>query len=516
MDEGLSKELEREAEEGDGTDKSKKKMSFHKTALAHSGVWCCCCKGAGISQFLFSSSKQKESAGSPRSSKSSPSSSDGYSPHTLLDGKLQNMNKIDIPNKNNETMTYPPMKHVLSNQKTSNTTTAPYPFKEHFLKDGHDWEAYTRTFTTGSLGMKLNIHPDASGCFVHHVALNSQADVGNVQVNDKIVQVGRVAVNDANAAMLELKKQPRPIVLTFHTQTKLDQILQAEKKEDANHEYTWVPYSVSFGPGPLGMKLNIHKEAVGCFVHHVDVGSAAGKANVCVNERIVAVGGVTVINAVEALAELKKQPRPIVLTFHKQEKIGREKSKEKKNSQYAVLSSQPAVTVVEGTTVSTVGSTPSDSAAEDARGRVTQESSSEEESLEEDRESDGAAERRREEEEEEKEEKKRRKKEKKKKKKKKNKKKLKKLKAAKKAAARNDDKSSGSSGSESESSGSESESSGSEAMRRSSRRSDRSAKKKTVNVHLARVESKFKMKPSPVRKTWQEKMEMRKMEAAAR
>ena len=45
------------------------------------------------------------------------------------------------------------------------TDTSDYPFQDHLLKDKHAWEKYTVTFGGGSLGMKLNIHPEASGCF---------------------------------------------------------------------------------------------------------------------------------------------------------------------------------------------------------------------------------------------------------------------------------------------------------------------------------------------------------------
>ena len=105
--------------------------------------------------------------------------------------------------------------------------------------------------------------------------------------------------------------------------------------------------------------------------------------------------------------------------------------------------------------------------------------------------------------------KKKKKKEAKRRKKKKKKKMKQKKKAAKKRKKDSSDDATSSSGSSSSvSSSSESETDDTSARRRHKSKSKRNVSKK-VNVHLARVESKFKMKPSPQRLTWKEKMELR-------
>jgi hypothetical protein len=95
------------------------------------------------------------------------------------------------------------------------------------LKPGHAWTPYTVTFDPGSLGLQLKRNPDpeAPGCFVTHVAPKTNTKTKKVRVNDKIVRVGHVQVNDAAQVTYELNQQPRPVTLTFHTQTKLDNVV---------------------------------------------------------------------------------------------------------------------------------------------------------------------------------------------------------------------------------------------------------------------------------------------------
>jgi hypothetical protein len=330
------------------------KLTFRKVAAMNSDVWCGCCKGAGFCAFFYK--KKKPSTIIPINPKASNFDEDApleKSPTLILDEKLTGIDKVNSPTKITDEM-YPPISAVMSRnncqkppspkaQKThapttlKNMSSSNRIFENHVLKDGHDWTAYTVTFGVGSLGMKLNIHPDATGCFVHHVEENSTAHKENVKVNDKIVKVGNVEVINAKEAMAELKKQPRPVILTFHKQTKLieEQVrLQVQmRQQELQDKFEWTSYSVNFGPGPLGMKLNIHPEAIGCFVHHVIPNSAASKSNIQVNDKIVAVGNVLVTNAIEALEELRKQTRPVVLTFHKRTSIIQKSSD--KNSEYS-------------------------------------------------------------------------------------------------------------------------------------------------------------------------------------
>ena len=87
---------------------------------------------------------------------------------------------------------------------------------------------YQATFQDGPLGIKLNVHPKAMGCVVHHVEVNSQSYDQHIQTGDQILKVGTVKVTNAKDAMLELKQQPRPIVLTLQHKSKA----QREMKEN--------------------------------------------------------------------------------------------------------------------------------------------------------------------------------------------------------------------------------------------------------------------------------------------
>jgi hypothetical protein len=87
---------------------------------------------------------------------------------------------------------------------------------------------YQATFQDGPLGIKLNVHPKAMGCVVHHVEVNSQSYDQHIQTGDQILKVGAVKVTNAKDAMLELKQQPRPIVLTLQHKSNA----QREMKEN--------------------------------------------------------------------------------------------------------------------------------------------------------------------------------------------------------------------------------------------------------------------------------------------
>ena len=104
--------------------------------------------------------------------------------------------------------------------------------REEALESKHNGGSSTEhqvVFQSGALGMKLNVHPEAMGCFVHHVELNSQSYHGQVQVNDQIMKVGTINVLNAKEAMKELQQQPRPVVLTFRrTMDPLTQMNRAE------------------------------------------------------------------------------------------------------------------------------------------------------------------------------------------------------------------------------------------------------------------------------------------------
>ena len=67
--------------------------------------------------------------------------------------------------------------------------------------------------------------------FVGRVATDSHAYQHNDRVNDKIVQVGYVQAQDASRVTLELKNQPRPVMLTFQTQITLETIRSKENEE---------------------------------------------------------------------------------------------------------------------------------------------------------------------------------------------------------------------------------------------------------------------------------------------
>jgi len=119
----------------------------------------------------------------------------------------------------NPTMLYKCAKLVQNNLKKGGTMCVDELFVQIIKKynNSHNDEStgYQVTFQPGALGMKLNVHPNATGCFVHHVEINSQSYHGQVQVNDQIIKVGTVRVLNAKDTMKELQQQPRPVVLTF-------------------------------------------------------------------------------------------------------------------------------------------------------------------------------------------------------------------------------------------------------------------------------------------------------------
>ena len=75
--------------------------------------------------------------------------------------------------------------------------------------------SFQATFEKGSLGMRLNMELDVSGCFISYVEINSQAQSHQIQVEDQIVSVGTVQVSNGEEALSALKSQPRPVVLTL-------------------------------------------------------------------------------------------------------------------------------------------------------------------------------------------------------------------------------------------------------------------------------------------------------------
>lgn len=94
---------------------------------------------------------------------------------------------------------------------------------------------YNAYFRTGPLGIKFNMHPDIKECLVNHVEPGSQAKKAKVRVNDKVLTVGRIKVSNAPTAMAEIKKQDRPILITFFRQSLAEKNQpQKVRKEDLN------------------------------------------------------------------------------------------------------------------------------------------------------------------------------------------------------------------------------------------------------------------------------------------
>jgi hypothetical protein len=82
-------------------------------------------------------------------------------------------------------------------------------------------------------------------------------------------------------------------------------------------EKEWIPYYVEFGPGSLGIKLKDTSNwyTGGCYVNYVEPGSQAETEYTEENHKLLSVGGVQINNAHHAVKELKKQSRPVLVTF---------------------------------------------------------------------------------------------------------------------------------------------------------------------------------------------------------
>ena len=278
--------------------------ALRRAAAKSSATWCGCCKGAGYQLCPKSKSKGTvvplDAADILQRQISLEKSERQYRDDQLLTGETGRLSSAL------GSAMYPTVavQSVLSNEQKGAR------FRRSSLKQPeYDWEPYVATFQVGPLGMKLNVHPDAEGCFVHHVELNSQASNANVQLNHRIVKVGDVEISTASEALEQLRKLPRPIELTF---LKATNVLLEEPPASQ-----WKAYVVTFVAGKLGMKLNIHPDAIGCFVHHVEPKSQADLSNVQLNHRIIKVGDVEVSDAHETMAALKLLPRPVELTFLK-------------------------------------------------------------------------------------------------------------------------------------------------------------------------------------------------------
>ena len=211
----MTKEMMEEANK-----KKQKKGLFKKVAHGHSGVWCFCCKGKGL---LFCCTFSNKIRPSPSESGRPPLIS---TPSEYLDRQLSAGKQEGTGNSfQNSQLPYRPMKEVLNNPDGSKFKKSNIPKSfagkkwsppaEHTNQHDFVWTSYDVEFGPGPLGMKLNIHPDAKGCFVHHVEPGSQADMAKVTVNEKISTVGGVKISGAHDAIAELKKQSRPVVLTF-------------------------------------------------------------------------------------------------------------------------------------------------------------------------------------------------------------------------------------------------------------------------------------------------------------
>jgi hypothetical protein len=211
----MTKEMMEEANK-----KKQKKGLFKKVAHGHSGVWCFCCKGKGL---LFCCTFSNKIRPSPSESGRPPLIS---TPSEYLDRQLSAGKQEGTGNSfQNSQLPYRPMKEVLNNPDGSKFKKSNIPKSfagkkwsppaEHTNQHDFVWTSYDVEFGPGPLGMKLNIHPDAKGCFVHHVEPGSQADMAKVTVNEKISTVGGVKISGAHDAMAELKKQSRPVLLTF-------------------------------------------------------------------------------------------------------------------------------------------------------------------------------------------------------------------------------------------------------------------------------------------------------------
>ena len=276
--------------------------ALRRAAAKSSATWCGCCKGAGYRLCPKSKSKGTvvplDAADILQRQISLEKSDSQYMDEQLLTGGTGRLSSAL------GSALYPTVQSVLSNEQKGAR------FRRSSLKQPeYDWEPYVAIFQVGPLGMKLNVHPDAEGCFVHHVELNSQASNANVQLNHRIVKVGDVEISTASEALEQLSKLPRPIELTF---LKATNVLLEEPPASQ-----WKAYVVTFVPGKLGMKLNIHPDAIGCFVHYVEPKSQADLSNVQLNHRIIKVGDVEVSDAHETMAALKVLPRPVELTFLK-------------------------------------------------------------------------------------------------------------------------------------------------------------------------------------------------------
>ena len=194
---------------------AKRKKKNHVTSK-QSGVWCWCCKGAGIRLFAKSSKighlspngkGNNNNNNNKKNNRPTMSHSSGASgSQMLLDGSLAADERSTALNSSRSQK-----QASRSTQQAKNKTIQEKNSVEH----EYTWMSYEVEFGPGALGMKLNIHPDAIGCFVHHVEPDSQAEKAKVTVNEKISHVGTVAVKDAHEAMAELKRQSRPIRLTF-------------------------------------------------------------------------------------------------------------------------------------------------------------------------------------------------------------------------------------------------------------------------------------------------------------
>ena len=97
---------------------------------------------------------------------------------------------------------------------------------------------YNAYFRTGPLGIKFNMHPDIKECLVNHVEPGSQAKKAKVRVNDKVLTVGRIKVSNAPTAMAEIKKQDRPILITFFRQSLAEKRINHKKYEKKTSIYS--------------------------------------------------------------------------------------------------------------------------------------------------------------------------------------------------------------------------------------------------------------------------------------